>query len=240
MVIHGDSFELMADVLAEAEKPVIVTDPPFNIGYHYDEYRDRKSADAYYAELAELLGMCPAVVVHYPEPLFKLAYQMGRFPERVLSWVYNSNTAKQHRDVAYFGIAPCFDGLGEYKNPTDKRIAARIAAGKRPRGYDWLYCNQVKNVSREKTEHPCQMPLEVMAYIVRTLPEDATIVDPFCGSGTTGVAAVQHGRRFVGIEISERYHAIAQQRIESVRTGLLFGGGYAMILFLTSYKKEIK
>ena len=225
MVIHGNSFELVADVLAEVENPVIVTDPPFNIGYHYDEYRDRKSADAYYAELAELLGMCPAVVVHYPEPLFKLAYQMGRFPERVLSWVYNSNTAKQHRDVAYFGIAPCFDGLGEYKNPTDKRIAARIAAGKRPRGYDWLYCNQVKNVSREKTEHPCQMPLEVMAYIVRTLPEDATIVDPFCGSGTTGVAAVQHGRRFVGIARSPKDTTRLRSNVLSLCALGCFSGG---------------
>ena len=41
------------------------------------------------------------VIIHYPEALYKIAFQMKMFPERVVSWVYNSNTAKQHRDIAF-------------------------------------------------------------------------------------------------------------------------------------------
>jgi len=71
----------------------------------------------------------------------------------------------------------------------------------------------VKNVSKEKTEHPCQMPLKVMDNIIGILPDDITILDPFMGSGTTGVACVKTGRKFIGIELDEQYFKIAQERI---------------------------
>lgn len=213
-VLVGDSFELIRDIVQEVKNPVIVTDPPFNVGYHYDEYKDKKNDDDYYSELGEMFQLCPSVIIHYPEPLYKIAYQMGMFPERVVSWVYNSNTAKQHRDIAYFNITPDFKGLGEYKNPTDKRIKERIAKGLKPRGYDWIYCNQVKNVSKDKTEHPCQMPIEVMDYIVASLPKNITIIDPFAGSGTTLLAAKKAGVPYVGIEMSEKYVEIIQKRLD--------------------------
>ena len=79
--------------------------------------------------------------------------------------------------------------------------------------YDWWNINQVKNVSKEKTEHPCQMPLEVMKNIVGILPEEYIIVDPFMGSGTTGVACKELNRDFIGIEIDKKYFDIARNRI---------------------------
>ena len=64
--------------------------------------------------------------------------------------------------------------------------------------------------------HPSQKPVELMEWCVRQLPTDATtILDPFMGSGTTGVAAVKLGRRFTGIEIDETYFDIACRRIEA-------------------------
>lgn len=213
-LINKDCAVGLEEVVSRAENPVIVTDPPFNVGYHYDEYGDRMEEDAYYAFLARLMGMCPrCVVVHYPEALYRLAAEMGRVPSRVVSWVYNSNTPRHHRDIAYFGVEPDFAGLGEYKNPMDRRIAARIADGKKPIGYDWIYHDQVKNVSAEKCGHPCQMPLAVMLYVVRTLPKDATVIDPFAGSGTTLLAAKRTGRSYVGFEISTRYYKIARARL---------------------------
>lgn len=109
---------------------VIVTDPPFNIGYHYNIYDDNKAEGEYYEWLGDIIGITPAVVIHYPEALYKLSFQIGRFPERVVSWVYNSNTAKQHRDIAFFGITPVFKQMTQpYKNPTDKRVLERILNG---------------------------------------------------------------------------------------------------------------
>jgi len=64
-------------------------------------------------------------------------------------------------------------------------------------------------------EHPTQKPIAVMQWCIEKLPKGSeTILDPFMGSGTTGVAAVKLGRRFIGIEIEPRYFDIACRRIE--------------------------
>ena len=213
-LILGDALEELPKIKTKEEKFVIVTDPPFNVGYHYNTYKDNMADDEYYEMLGSIFQFSPFVVIHYPEEIYKIAFQVGEFPEKVVSWVYNSNTAKQHRDIGFFGIKPDFKQYGQpYKNPTDKRIMQRIAEGKTARLYDWWEINQVKNVSKEKTEHPCQMPLEVMKRIVGILPSDYTIVDPFMGSGTTGVACKLLNRNFIGIEMDEKYYKISEQRI---------------------------
>lgn len=159
----------------------------------------------------------PYVIVHYPESLYKIAMYNKDTPTKVCSWVYNSNTAKQHRDVAFFGVKPNFKQvLQPYKNPNDKRIKARIAQGKLGcKLYDWWNINQIKNVSKEKTKHPCQMPIQVMKNIVGIIPKNFIIIDPFMGSGTTGVACKQLGYKFIGCEIDKDYFQIAKSRIDN-------------------------
>lgn len=72
--------------------------------------------------------------------------------------------------------------------------------------------------------HPSQKPVELMRWCVDELPAGAeTILDPFMGSGTTGVACVQLGRKFIGIEREPKYFDIACKRIEqAVSQGQLF------------------
>jgi site-specific DNA-methyltransferase (adenine-specific) len=72
--------------------------------------------------------------------------------------------------------------------------------------------------------HPTEKPVRLMSYIVRlSVRENGTVLDPFMGSGTTGVAAIQLGRRFIGIEREPKYFDIACQRIEqAVAQGQLF------------------
>jgi DNA modification methylase len=67
----------------------------------------------------------------------------------------------------------------------------------------------------EGAEHPTQKPLEIMRWSLLQVPEAVSILDPFMGSGTTGAAAVQLGRRFTGIEIDPGYFDIACRRIEA-------------------------
>ena len=93
-------------------------------------------------------------------------------------------------------------------------IKERIAQGKTgAKLYDWWNINQVKNVSKDKTEHPCQMPLEVMKNIIGILPKESIIVDPFCGSGTTGLACKELGYDFIGVEIDGIYCNITKERL---------------------------
>ena len=67
---------------------------------------------------------------------------------------------------------------------------------------------------RETGLHPTQKPVALLRWCIEQLPDDAdTILDPFMGSGTTGVACVKLGRKFIGIEIDEGYFNIACERI---------------------------
>jgi site-specific DNA-methyltransferase (adenine-specific) len=63
--------------------------------------------------------------------------------------------------------------------------------------------------------HATGKPTPLMADVIRIVPPDGTILDPFAGSGSTGVAAVQGGYRFIGIEREESYVAIARARLEA-------------------------
>jgi len=81
--------------------------------------------------------------------------------------------------------------------------------------------NKVENIIRtipkiipRDDEHPTVKPVELAAHFIRlhTLPGEI-VLDPFMGSGTTGVAAIQEGRRFVGYELDEKFFDMAQARL---------------------------
>jgi len=68
------------------------------------------------------------------------------------------------------------------------------------------------------TDHPSQKPIQLLRTLVeRYTKKGDTILDPFMGSGTTGVACVQTGRNFIGIEIEPKYFEIAQKRIKDAQ-----------------------
>lgn len=221
-IYNIDCEELIGRLYAEklrggVDKYLIVTDPPFNVWYHYDGYPDNKDEWEYYEWLANVFTTlwCPFVVIHYPEPLYMISFQTWIFPDKVVSRTYNSNTAKQHRDIAFFWIQPDFKKVRQpYKNPNDKRIKKLIAEWKTGwRLYDRWNVNQVKNVSKKDNNHPCVMPLEVMKNIIWILPEDYIIVDPFMWSWTTAVACKELWRNFIWSEINQTYIDIANRRL---------------------------
>ncbi|WP_327073964.1 site-specific DNA-methyltransferase [Kitasatospora purpeofusca] len=71
---------------------------------------------------------------------------------------------------------------------------------------------------RKDRVHITQKPLEIMQQLVQICPEDGVVLDPFTGSGSTGVAALREGRRFVGAELSPHYAEIADQRLRAELT----------------------
>lgn len=196
---------------------IIVTDPPFNIGYKYGKYIDRKSDAEYLQMLSDIVENFPTAIIHYPEALYALTAKTGLIPERVVSWVYNSNTRRQHREICFYDIKPDFRRVRQpYKNPNDKRVKRLIASGHKGAPlYDWWNINQVKNVSKDKTGHPCQMPIKVMENIIGILPtdDDTMIIDPFAGSGTTLLAAQHAGIDYIGFDIDNDYCNIARKRL---------------------------
>lgn len=91
--------------------------------------------------------------------------------------------------------------------------------GKSPFGGNALpgqKCSYILTEAPEPNGHPCPKPLKFWTKLVASASrEGETVFDPFMGSGTTGVAAVNLGRKFIGIEIEERYFSIACKRIEA-------------------------
>lgn len=215
-IINADSSKVVREYIND--KTIIVTDPPFNIGYHYKGYKDRIETEQYLKQVGDILSLTPSVLIHYPEDIVRLSMQINKVPNRIISWVYNSNTKRQHRDIAFYGFDPDFSKVKQpYKNPNDKRIKALIANGSQGTNiYDWWNINQIKNVSKEKTIHPCQMPLEVMDRIIKLLPQGVNVIDPYCGSGTTGIACVNNNIDFIGIDIVPEYAELAEKRIKEV------------------------
>jgi DNA modification methylase len=208
-IYHGDCRE----IVPQLPRGLMVTDPPYNVGYHYDEHDDSMPDSEYWAFLRDVLRM-PLVFLHYPEALFHVARLFSRVPDEMVAWVYHANTPKQWRALGWFGVLPDFSRDGqEYQNPNDRRVRQLIAAGKKARLYDWWHVEQVKNISSEKTAHPCQIPTSLMVRALRVTPYDGPVIDPFLGSGTTLVAAKELGRQAIGVERSEAYCEIAAKRL---------------------------
>lgn len=209
-ILLGNCLEILPTI---EEDYFIITDPPYNQGYHYNEYKDSLGEQEYRDMLYEILNGKKSVVIHFPEETLKIlaTLDIGELKE-VVSWVYPSNTNKQSRLITWWNCKPDFKKIPQpYKNPTDKRIAKRIAEGKSARGYDWWEINQVKNVSKGDNAHPCPIPLEVARRIILSTTEIGDlVVDPFAGGGTVCLAAQQLGRRYIGIETSQEYVNLAR------------------------------
>lgn len=81
-----------------------------------------------------------------------------------------------------------------------------------------MWNGMLRKGQEDRHGHPTQKPVEVMKWCIGHLPDpNETILDPFMGSGTTGVAAVQMGRKFIGIEREPKYFDIACKRIEDAQ-----------------------
>jgi DNA modification methylase len=196
-------------------KGITITDPPYNQGYSYNQYRDRMSEEQYIELLSKI--PTPCVIIHYPEETINLLPKAFKAKcEQVVCWVYNSNTGKQSRLISWWGCKPDFNKVRQpYKNLKDKRIQQRIADGKEgAKLYDWWEINQVKNVSKEKTEHPCQIPEEVIEKIIKiTAKEGDLIIDVFGGSGTTSKVANDLGYDTISYDVDNFYCEIMKKRV---------------------------
>ena len=194
---------------------LMITDPPYNQNYKYNSYKDKLKESEYLKLLSVIKPPC--VIIHYPEETINLLPKIFGRVDQVVSWVYNSNTAKQSRLISWWGCKPDFRKVTQpYKNPNDKRIQAymKLTGKTGAKIYDWWEYQQVKNVSKEKTAHPCQIPEKIIENIILTTAnKDTTILDPFVGSGTTLVVAKKLGYNYFGTEMDELYYNIAEKRL---------------------------
>tara|TARA_R100001460_G_scaffold7587_1_gene19259 strand:+ start:616 stop:1290 length:675 start_codon:yes stop_codon:yes gene_type:complete len=204
------------------ENDLIISDPPYNIGYSYLEYNDKMNETEYY-ELFETFKGKRCVFIHYAEETIKYIVPSMGVPTKTVSWVYNTNTKKQHRMISWYNCEPDFSKVKQpYKNLKDKRIIKRLAQGFEGADlYDWWNIDLVKNTSIEKTEYTNQIPEEVISRIIKTTAKNNdTIIDPFNGSGTTCVVAQKLNYNWIGYDVSKKAIEIANKRLEPLLNNL--------------------
>ena len=203
-LILGDCREVLP---ALPKVDAVITDPPYGVGLTYLGYVDTPE------NLAELAATwLPAARAIANRVVFTTGIKTIALypqPDWILCWAISGAGG-----MSPWGFS-CWQPIMAYG--TDPYLAAGL--GSRP---DLIF----KNETAEKNGHPCPKPVGFMkALLGRASLDGHTIVDPFLGAGSTGVAAVQMGRSFTGIEREPKYFDIACKRIEDAqRQGDFFVG----------------
>ena len=198
---------------------VVVTDPPYGMNFQSNWCKDGPRFDRLIGDMAApvaWLSVAPdadAIVVFCEwrnAEVFRAAIEAAGWPVRSqLVW---DRVIHGMGDLTA-SFAPCHDLAWWACRPTYK------FPGKRP-----TTVMRYQRVDHDKMVHPTEKPVELLAHIVsRATPQDGIVLDPFMGSGTTGVACVRLGRHFIGIELEPRYFGVAVKRIQDEydRTALL-------------------
>jgi|TARA_R100000081_G_scaffold91883_1_gene71392 DNA modification methylase len=213
MIFNKDFRHLIKNL--NKDKTLIITDPPYNVSWKYDTYKDKVSKDDYLKLFTHFKGF-RFVVIHYIEDIIKYVVPTMGIPTKVVQWVYNSNMGKQHRSIAFFNCKPDFNKAKQLpKNPTDKRVNSEVKL------YDWWLINLVKNVSKEKENYSNQIPEKVIGNIIKIVADkDDIIFDPFMGSGTTPAVASKMNYKYIATDISKKAYNITKNRLKKIENNL--------------------
>ena len=219
-IINNDCKNVFFEIKKKYKDFIVLTDPVYNISFSYDNYSDNLP-DQEYIDLISIFRDIPSAIIQYPEEMMKYIVPALGIPDEVLAWCYPSNISRQFRLINIYNKKPDFSKvLQPYRNPTDKRVQKLISEGSKGTPlYDWFSdINIVKNVSKEKLQHPCQIPVTLMERLILLLTDEGDIVvDPFVGVGSTAIACLKTKRNYIGIEISKKYCSIAEKRIENFK-----------------------
>lgn len=240
---RGDCCQRMAEIPESLRPTLIVADPPFNIGYEYDEYDDNKSAAEYiewsrgwlsaaYANSTSNASLWVCIGDAYAAELKVLAEAVGWKLRQWCLWHFTFGVnAKRlftpsHTHMLYFVKGKDFvflESLPENRIPSSRLLIygdKRANPDGRLPNDVWIFPRVAGTFSERAGFHGCQMPESVLARIVRACSRPGDVVlDPFCGSGTTIAVAKKLGRAGITFDISENYIAGASSRLAGVAVG---------------------
>ena len=238
----GDCLEVMKTI-ENNSIDAIITDPPYGTtACKWDSVIDFKLM---WEQLNRIIKPNGAIVLFSAQP-FTSALVMSNpkmfrydftWDKKKLTGVLNAKKMplRRHEDICVFykklptynpqktyngkktGIKKHIVNSENYRK-TDK-VSTYIDDGSRYPTSIIDNINGVINNSKEKVKHPTQKPIKLMEYLINSYTnENETVLDFTMGSGSTGVAANNLNRNFIGIEMDEAYFEIAQQRINKIDT----------------------
>lgn len=198
---QGDCLDILPTL---AGIDAVVTDPPYGMKWNTDSTRFRGGDHGHRRNGQGQPSR--GLVVGDGKPFDPLPWL--DFP-RVVLWGFNHYAARLPVGTTLVWIKRNDAAFGSFLS--DAELAWM-------KGGHGIYCRRdlSHNAESNSRVHPTQKPVSVMKWCLdmAKVPIGATVLDPFMGSGTTGVACMQTGRRFVGIEIEPKYFEIARARIE--------------------------
>ncbi len=173
--------------------------------------RDVEAVDAHAARVrdnvknAEALGRYPANVTHDGSPEVLEAF--AAFGEKKSG--SGKRRPQEWQSVNTYGFSESVNGASDYERDGDTGTAARF-----------FYCSKASKADRgEGNSHPTVKPLTLMEWLVKLVcPPGGTVLDPFAGSGSTGVACLRTGRHFIGIEKETEYATCMIKRLIREKT----------------------
>ena len=209
---HGDCLEVLKTI-PDASVDAVITDPPYGLGFPYKSYDDTRANLVHLIDgfMPEALRIARRVVVLCGPT------QIGLYPQPKWVGAVTWNTTGSHGKCGFNQWTPVLfygdDVAGFAKvNGVLKSNTIAISGGQ----------GGIFSRTKEEKQHTCPKPLNMMRKIVvRYTEPTATVLDPFMGSGTTGVAALMEGRSFVGIEKEADYYSLGARRIEQVQPALV-------------------
>ncbi|MCX5632364.1 MAG: DNA methyltransferase [Phycisphaerae bacterium] len=240
-IICGDCIEILNGI----ETPfadLIFADPPFNIGYKYDKYHDKKEKQHYIDWTRQWMTACDKVLK--PTGSFYIAIgddyaayvkiiaedELKLFARNWIIWHYTfgqqtkNKFARSHTNILYFVKDKKNFTFNDFavRTPSDRQLVYKDkranSVGKMPDDV-WDCFSRVCGTFKERQNwHPCQMPELLLARIISASsnPGDC-VLDPLIGSGTTAVVAAKYGRNYCGIDISQSYVEKTKERIAQIR-----------------------
>lgn len=233
-VLQGDCIEALCAMSPESVD-AIITDPPYASGGKQETQRRRSSGMVKSWEGAWFAGDAMGT-----EGLVFLLRSVAFQAERILLPGASLLVFCDWR--MWTAVAPALESAGltlQTMIVWDKgsagmgngfRATHELVAHLRKSGPPHFHATDGSNVIRvgrvhgPAKVHPTEKPVPLMETLIRMVsPRDGLIVDPFCGSGATGVAARRLGRRFVGMERDPRYVSIAEERLSGTREQLEIG-----------------
>ena len=187
----GDCREVLPGL---GKVDAVVTDPPYGIGFEYASHDD--DPEKWFALMNDVVPLCRAAAQFVIMP----SCAVKRLP-----WWYSQHTPEWI--VAWHKGSP-----GHVSTIGFNDWEPHVVCGRPSRPMHDYFSTQC---GFDENGHPCPKPIAYSMWLVsRYEHRDGTIVDPFMGSGTTGVACAKLGRKFIGIEIDPGYFDIACRRIQ--------------------------
>lgn len=226
-LMQGDCLEKMS-AIADKSVDMILTDLPYGMTEcKWDEIIDFPSLWKQYERILKERGV---IVLFAAQPFAtKLINSKLRLYKYSWYWIKNiaTNFAAAHYQplrcveeiCVFYKKAPTYNPQGLLKLDKPKIIKPKFNNIYKKMGYgESFYTNYPKDTlyfDKERGLHPSQKPIPLLEYLIKTYTnENEVVLDSCMGSGSTGIACVNTGRRFIGIEKDEKYFKLAQKRID--------------------------